>query len=143
MRRWMAGGLLMVLVLAGCGSPDQKLRDNAAQTAREALSEVNTTRLAVEQLRSHRLWPQPAGQIVKDAEKSLGKAASGFSSQQPTTGESTRLYEQTTKALGDAEDAVTAVRIALGNDDLAAAERQLDPLRTSGTDLERIGELAK
>ena len=143
MRRSIVAGLLLVLLLAGCGNPDQKLQENAAQMAREAASEVNTTRLAVEQLRSHRLWAQPARQMVADAEKNLSKTASSFASQQPTTDTSSRLYEQVTSALDAAESAVTAVRIALGNGDLAAAERQLQTLRQTTGDLEKIGELAK
>ncbi|GAA1123123.1 hypothetical protein GCM10009630_21280 [Kribbella jejuensis] len=143
MRRSIVAGLLLVLLLAGCGNPDQKLWENAAQVAREAASEVNTTRLVVEQLRSHRLWAQPAGRMVADAEKSLAKTASSFASQQPETDASSRLYEQVTSALDAAESAVTAVRIALGNGDLAAAERQLQTLRQTTGDLNKIGELAK
>jgi hypothetical protein len=139
----MAVGVLAAVLLAGCGDPDQKLRDNAAQTARTAASEVNTTRLVVEQLRAHRLWPQPARQMVDDAEKSLGKTADSFSTQQPSTEQSARLYEQVNSTLDDAVSAVTAVRIALGNNDLAAAERQLPALRLSGKDLDQVGELAK
>jgi hypothetical protein len=143
MRRAVVVVLLMVLVLSGCGDPEQKLRSAAAQSARDAASEVSTTRLVVEQLRAHRLWSQSAGQIVGDAEKGVEKAASSFSSQQPSTVTSTRLYEQVTKTLDDAQTAVTAVRIALGNGDLAAAEQQLSALRSSDADLGRIGELAK
>jgi hypothetical protein len=143
MRRLIAGVLVLVALLAGCGNPDQKLREAAAQSGRAAASEVNTTRLAVEQLRAHRLWSQPAGRMVADAEKGLNTAASSFASQQPSTDVSARLYEQVTKTLTDAQTVVTAIRIALGNDDLAAAEQQLDALRRSGSDLEKIGELAQ
>ncbi|HEY3556994.1 MAG TPA: hypothetical protein VGL05_06015 [Kribbella sp.] len=139
----VAGILVMVATLNGCAGPDDRIRQSAAQSAEEAVSEVNTTRLTIEQLRAHKLWPQPAGAMVGDAEKGLEQAASSFSAQQPSTPESRRVYEQTTKALDDAQSAVTAVRIALGNDNLAAAERQLVALRTSSTDLGKIAELAK
>lgn len=139
----MAVGVLAAVLLAGCGDPDQKLRDNAAQTARTAASDVNTTRLVVEQLQAHRLWMQPARRMVDDAEKSLGTTADSFSTQQPSTEQSARLYEQVNSTLDDAVAAVTAVRIALGNSDLAAAERQLAALRLSGKDLDQVGELAK
>jgi hypothetical protein len=141
--RWIAVGVLTAAFLTGCGDPDQKFRDNAAQTARTAASEVNTTSLVVEQLRAQRLWAQPARRMVDDAEKNLGKTADSFSTQQPSTEQSARLYEQVNSTLDDAVSAVTAVRIALGNDDLAAAVRQLPALRLSGKDLDQIGELAK
>jgi hypothetical protein len=139
----MTAGFCLLLVLTGCGDPDQKLRDAAAQAAREAESEVNTTRLVVEQLQLHRLWRQPANQMVADAETAIDKAATSFATQQPSTDRSRRLYEQVGEALDNAEKAVTATRIALGNDDLTAAVRQVDVLRRSGEDLDRIGELAK
>jgi hypothetical protein len=142
-RRWTVAALLLILVLTGCGGPDQKLRDGAAQSAREAASEVNTTRLAIEQLRADRLWSQPAERIVAAAEKNLDKATSSFVTQQPKTDVSARLYEQVTKSLDDAQTSVTAVRIALGNGDMAAAERQLEALRRAGDELDAIGELAK
>ena len=132
-----------MLVLAGCGDPDQKLRAAAAQSAREAASEVEMTRLVVEQLQERRLWQQPADQMVADAEKSLEKAVSSFSSQQPSTAQSRRLYEQVGTALDDAQKAVTATRIALREQDLAAATRELAVLRKSSEELKRIGELAK
>ncbi|MGW6194710.1 hypothetical protein ACWF0M_01055 [Kribbella sp. NPDC055110] len=139
----MAGGVLAGVLLAGCGDPDQKLRENAAHTAREAASEVSTTRLVVEQLRAHRIWAPSAGRMVGDAEKNLEATANSFTARQPSTEQSTRLYEQVTQTLDDALAAVTAVRIALDNGDLAAAERQLTVLRLSGADLGRVGELAK
>jgi hypothetical protein len=141
--RWLVGVLMIGVVLAGCGNPDQKLRAAAAQAARETASEVNTARLAVEQLQAGRLWQQPAEQLVSDAEKAVDKAASTFSSQQPSTEVSRRTYEQVTGVLDDAETAVTAIRIALGNDDLAAAVRQAGELRKTVAELDRIGELAK
>ena len=139
----VASILVVVAALNGCSSPDDRIRQSAAQAAEDAVSEVNTTRLTIEQFRAHKLWPQPAGEMVGDAEKGLEQAVSSFSAQQPASPDSRRLYEQTTKVLDDAQSAVRAVRIALGNDDLAAAEEQLAALRSSTADLGRITELAK
>ncbi|MFF0267696.1 hypothetical protein [Kribbella sp. NPDC004536] len=142
-RRVVAAVMLAALVMTGCGNPDQQLRAAAAQSAREILSEVNTTRLTVEQLRAHRLWAGTAGEMVGDAEKGVETASSSFTAQQPATAVSRRLYEQVLATFDQASSAVTAVRIALGNNDLAAAEAQLTALRQSGADLDRLGELAK
>jgi len=142
-RRLIVAGLLIPLLLAGCGNPHQRLVDSAAQSAREAESDVNTTRLAVEQLEAGRLWHRAAEQLVKDAEKGVEQTVDSFGSQQPSSADSRRTYEQVGEALDNAQQAVTAVRIALGNNDLAAAARQVDVLRESGAELDRIGELAK
>ncbi|GAA0582472.1 hypothetical protein HPO96_08620 [Kribbella sandramycini] len=137
----MGAVLATALLAAGCASPEQKLRDAAAQAGREAASEVGTARLAVEQLQAGQLWAQPAGQVVGDAEKGVEQAASSFAAQQPTSDEAQRLYDQVTKALDDATQAVTSVRIALGNGDLDRAGRQLAGLRVAADQLRRIGEL--
>jgi hypothetical protein len=142
-RGWVVCGVLCGLLLGGCGSADQKLTDAAAQSAREAASEVTTTRLVVEQLQARRLWRRTAVVMVTDAEKSVAKAVSSFDGQQPSTDESERMYEQVGEALDNAQTAVTATRIALGNDDLEAASQEVDVLRRSADELERIGELAK
>ena len=42
MRRAVAITLLTILILSGCGNPDQKLRLAAAQSARSASSRVFT-----------------------------------------------------------------------------------------------------
>jgi hypothetical protein len=142
MRLWAVCGLVLAVLLGGCGDPDQQLRDAAAQSAREAASNVGTAELAVEQLRAHRLWSRSAGQLVADAEKGLEQAVSSFAAQQPSTDESRRVYANVTTALDNAQQAVTATRIALGNDDLAAASRELGVLRQTGLVLSRIGASA-
>jgi hypothetical protein len=128
MTRAVAVAVLLAAIVAGCSSPEQQLRESAEQAVREASSEVGTTRLAVQQLLDHKLWRQPAEQLVRDAEKSLSAAASGFAAEQPETEESRRTYDEVTVALDEAESSVTATRIALANGDLAAAARQLPVL---------------
>jgi hypothetical protein len=143
MRRWRICGLLLVVLLAGCQDPDQQVRAAAAQSAREAASDVSTARLAVEQLQAHRVWSRSAEQLVADAEKGVDQAVDSFAAQQPSTDESRRIYEQVGQALDDAQQAVTATRIALGNGDSAAAVREIGVLRAAAAELGRIGESAK
>jgi hypothetical protein len=125
MTRAVAAALLLAAIVAGCSSPEQQLRASAEQAAREAASEVGTTQLAVRQLLDHRLWKQPAEQMVKDAETSLSTVTTGFAAEQPEPGESRRMYDEVTRTLDDAQNAVTATRIALANDNLTAVARQL------------------
>jgi ABC-type sugar transport system substrate-binding protein len=135
--------LLLLITLSGCSGPDQKIRETGAQAARDAASEVSTFRLAVQQLLEHNLWSQPANQLVKDAEKALGRVATSFDSQQPETEESRQVFNEITQAIDDAETAVTTTRIALGNDDLTAAARQVAVLEQAAKKLGELGELAK
>ena len=139
MRLWTVCGLVLVVLLGACGDPDRQLHDAAAQSAREAASNVGTAELAVEQLQAHRVWARAAGQLVGDAEKGIEQAVGSFAAQQPSTDESRRVYAAVMTALDDAQRAVTATRIALGNDDLAAASRELGVLRQTGLELRRIG----
>jgi hypothetical protein len=88
------------------------------------------------------VWSRAAGQLVADAEKGVEKAVGSFAAQQPSTDESRRVYADVTTALDNAQQAVTATRIALGNDDLAAASRELGVLRQTGLVLSRIGASA-
>jgi hypothetical protein len=128
MTRAVAVAVLLAAIAAGCSSPEQQLADAAEQAVREATSEVGTTQLAVRQLLDHKLWRQPAQQMVTDAETSLSTVASGFAAEQPETEASQRTYDEVTRALDEAESAVTATRIALANGDLTTAARQLPVL---------------
>jgi hypothetical protein len=135
--------VVFVLGLAGCGNPDQKMLSEGARAARDAVSEISTARLAAQSLLDHKLWSQPADQMVKDAEKSLGKVVSTFDAQQPETATSRKTYDQISGALSDASDKLTELRIALGNDDLATVRKQVTELEKSVQQLEQLGELAE
>jgi hypothetical protein len=133
----------MFVGAAGCGDPNQRMLSEGARAARDAASEISTARLAAQSLLDHKLWSRPAGQMVSDAEKSLGKVVSKFDELQPETEQSRKTYDQISGALSDAEDNVTELRIALGNNDLSTVTKQVDQLRQTGEQLHRLGELAK
>jgi hypothetical protein len=139
----VALAIAVVLGLAGCGDPDQKMLSEGARAARDAVSEISTARLAAQSLLEHELWSQPADQMVKDAEKSLGKVISTFEAQQPQTEASRKTYDQISTALSDAGDQLTQLRIALGNDDLSTARKQLAELDKAAQQLDQLGELAR
>jgi aminoglycoside phosphotransferase family enzyme len=145
-RRIAALALAVTLLVgaAGCsGDPDQKMLSEGARAARDAASEVSTATMAAQSLLDHKLWSQPAGQMVSDAEKSLGKVVSKFDERQPETEQSRKTYDQVSGALSDAEDNVTELRIALGNNDLSTVTKQVDQLRETGQQLHQLGEMAK
>jgi hypothetical protein len=133
----------LVAGLAGCGDPDQKLLGEGARAARDAASEVGTARLAAKSLLDHKLWTAPATQLVTESEEALGKVASTFDAQQPETAKSRQKYDEISKALSDAQDIVTELRIALNNNDLGTVADQVTQLEQTGQQLDRLGEQAK
>lgn len=137
--RWVLGVLLLVSLTA-CAGPEQKLQDAGAQAAPEAAAEVGTARVALQQLLDGKVWAQPANQLVADSEKALDGIVSGFDSQQPTTEQAQKLYDEYSKALDDAAKVVTTLRIALKNDDKAAAAQQIGVLEKTA---EQLTELAR
>ncbi|MGC4943612.1 hypothetical protein [Kribbella sp. DT2] len=137
--RWVLGVLLLIS-LSACAAPDQKLQDAGTQAAREAAAEVGTARVAVQQLLEGKVWAQPANQLVADSEKALDGIVSGFDSQQPSSQDAQKLYDEYSQALDDAAKAVTTLRIALKNNDKAAAAQQVGGLEKSA---QKLTELAR
>lgn len=137
--KWVVG-LLLLVALTACTSPEQKLEDAGAQAAREAASEVGTTRLAVQQLLDGKLWPQPTDRLVASSEKALDGIVAGFASQQPESDQSRTTYDTFTQALDEAATAVTETRIALKNGDRAAAAQQVGVLEKTA---QQLTELAR
>jgi hypothetical protein len=140
----VAATAALLMVLAGCGGdPDQKLLSEGARAARDAASEVSTARLAAQSLLDHRLWSQPATQLVSESEQALGTVATTFDAQQPETEKSRHTYDQISEALSTAETGVTDLRIALKNNDLATVAQQLNELEKTAAQLDQLGELAQ
>jgi hypothetical protein len=129
--------------MAGCGNADQQLRSEGARAAREAASAASTARLAGQAFLDHKLWSQPAIQLVGEAEKSLGQAGSTFDEQQPQTPASRKTYDQISQSLNDAAGNVTDLRIALTNGDPAGVAKSVDELTDTAAGLRRLGELEK
>jgi hypothetical protein len=127
--RRAVGGLAVAVVLlaaAGCVTPaptDSVYEHKAALSAKGAISDLATARLAVTTWLDHRIAGTYLEVVVVDAEDSIGSVVSTFSSvEAPETPASTRLRDRTTDALTRAQDALTDLRIAVRQDDRAAIE---------------------
>jgi hypothetical protein len=129
--------------MAGCGDPDQQLRSEGARAGREAASAAGTARLAGQSFLDHKLWSQPATQLVSDAEKALGQVSSTFDQQQPETASSQKVYDQVAKTLDDAAGNVTDLRIALTNGDQDRVVKLVKELADTTEELRTLGETAK
>jgi len=140
---WCGVGCLVLVTTLGCGDPDQQLRSEGARAARDAASAVGTARLAGQSFLDHKLWSQPATQLVGEAEDSLGQVGSTFDRQQPRTASSRKTYDDISKTLNDAEGTVTDLRIALVNNDLEAVTEAVRQLSEPADELRKLGETAK
>jgi hypothetical protein len=132
-----------LVLLTGCGNPDQQLLSDGARAARDAASEVATARITAQTLLARKVWSRAADQVVTDAETALGKVATTFDEQQPETARSRRSYDTISDALSQAESAVTATRIAIRAGDETALARQVPVLDRTAEHLRELGELAR
>jgi hypothetical protein len=143
--RWsvLLTGLCLAAV-AACVQPVGPARTaddyehKAKDTAETVLSAVRTASLAVDVAMRDRAFPPYVSVVLSDAEDDAGSAAATFSSVQPPGASSDRLRAQLTDLLGEAEDALSAARIAARRVDDHALVAQADPLDEIADDLERF-----
>ena len=140
---WCGVGCLIIATATGCGDPDQQLRSEGARAAREAASAAGTAELAGQSFLDHKLWSQPATQLVSEAEQALGQVSSTFDQQQPKTRASREAYDQVSKTLDDAAGDVTDLRIALTNGDEGGVAELVKELSDTTEGLRRLGETEK
>jgi hypothetical protein len=106
--------LALVITLAGCVTPatgSDSYRGKAQLSVQAAISETQTARLTLQAVQRHRIFTTTADETVTATETALGSISAAFNSVQPPP-ESDPLRDQTSKLLSDAEDAISAARIA-------------------------------
>jgi hypothetical protein len=107
--------VVALLALTGCvpASPDaDTYEDKAVLTLGSALSEVATVQLTLEQLDKETIFRAAALTTLRYSEDNLGTAAKSFTELNPPPIDG-RLYERCNSVLGDAEDLLAEVRIAV------------------------------
>ena len=85
----------------------------ARTTAESALSEVQTARLLATTSSDDRSFGPYSGQVLGDAEESLSGLSGTFGSIQPPDDRADALRDELETMIGDAEDHVAALRIAV------------------------------
>jgi hypothetical protein len=116
-----------VLALSGCVTPatgNDSYRGKARSSVQAAISETQTTRIALETLQRGRIFTTSADETVTASESAVGSISSAFGSVQPPT-ESDQLHDQISKLLTDVEDALVAARIAVRRGDTGGIRRAL------------------
>jgi len=141
-----AGLVLAVAVLCvSCAGPttsDSALLSQAGRSAQSAVSELQTVDLAARtQLGDHAWWSY-TDVVVTSSEDSMSAIEGTFDSRQPPTVDTDAVYQRTTKALSDAADLVTAMRISVRRHDTASLRRQTAQIAPLVRRLNRLGKLA-
>ena len=125
-------GLLASLALAGCATPawtHGAYEQNAKSALESASSETASAALAVRLRLSDRATNAYADTLVTASEKAMGGIETSFGGVDPPSPAEDDLRDSVEKSLGDAQDALSAARIAVRRDDrrtMRAALRDLD-----------------
>jgi hypothetical protein len=105
-----------------------KYESKARTTADGALSAVQTARLVAKTASRGSAFGPYTGQVLSDAEESLGKLASTFGSIQPPDERADKVRSDLGSIINDAEDHVADVRIAARRGELKTLADVARPL---------------
>ncbi|HET7475434.1 MAG TPA: hypothetical protein VFJ97_05355 [Dermatophilaceae bacterium] len=129
----------LALLLGGCVVPARSAghyRDDATAAVQSAQSEAQTVALVLAQVDRRRVTDQAAEVVVSEAEDAIAPLEASFGSVQPPSPALDPVRAAVMTALGDADDAIAAARIALRRDDAAGRAAAAGQLR------QVLGELA-
>jgi hypothetical protein len=138
-RRSACGALLLAIaiLLSGCVGPattNSAYSGKAVRTANDALSEVQTARLAVETSLDHNLPRAYLEVLLQEAEDAFSSIQNTFDSiQPPDTSTADKLRDQLDEVLSDGSDALSQLRIAARRDDTGE-------LRTTSASIKSIAD---
>jgi hypothetical protein len=140
----VAAVALVCLSGAACVQPVGPARtaedyeDKATDTAETVLSSVRTASLTIDVAVRDRAFPPYVSVVLSDAEEEASGAASTFGSVQPPGASSDRLRSELQGLLSQADDALSAARIAARRVDTDALAEQGRPLDEIATELDRF-----
>jgi hypothetical protein len=137
---WFCALIVMMTLAAGCVGPARTSSDYRLKTrnsAKVALSAVETSRLAARLVREKRAFATYVSVVLDGAERDVTSVRSTYESIQPPSEGSVRLREKFDDVLSDAVSTISSMRIA-------ARGREWNDLLTSARDLPHLsGELQK
>ena len=137
--RWPVAALLAATVASACStSPDAPgYREQASLTLGSAVSEVATARLVLAELADGDTFRQAALTQLRYSEEALGSATQSFTSLNPPASTDPVRRESST-LLGDAEDLLAEVRIAVHRHDADSYPGLVDDLGRLASQLEGL-----
>jgi hypothetical protein len=139
LRAWWPAAVLAVSLAPGCstspGAADY--REQASLTLGTAVSEVATVRLVLAELAEGDTFRQSALTQLRYSEESLGSATQSFGSLNPPPS-TDHVQQASSRLLGNAEELLTEVRIAVHRRRTDTYPELVDDLRKIGTQLEDL-----
>ena len=126
--------LALLLGCAACVGPaptTASYQGKAGHTAEDALSELETARLAVETAERGNMLHTSLEVLLSEAEDAYSSIQATFDSiQPPESPEADRIRDKLDKILSDGSDGLAQLRIAVRRDDAAEAHSTSASLRT-------------
>jgi hypothetical protein len=110
----------LVTVLTSCAGPtlnSDAMHTQVSLSAGDAVSALQTMRLAVQAQLNGKAWWRYTDVVVTDSETTLTTVESTLASRQPPTAESARATQHALDALGVAADLAREIRIAVRDHD--------------------------
>lgn len=140
--RCLVGTLLGLLSLTACGSPApdaEDHRDAVVTAAESAVGSARTATITAQAWQRGNATTAYAVVVLREAATSIDGAAGELSVlTPPAPGDA--VQERATTTLTEADEAVTALRVAVEREDAAAAAEAAGALSRSADDLEKIAE---
>ena len=136
----------LVALCASCAGPtvsDSALLSQASRSAQTAVSQLQTVDLAVRTQQRGDAWWSYTDVVVTSSEDALTSVEGTFDSRQPPSRTTDAAYRRTAKALADASELVTQIRISVRRGDLDSLRRQRARIAPLVKRLERLEGLGR
>jgi ElaB/YqjD/DUF883 family membrane-anchored ribosome-binding protein len=117
---------------------ESQYQSKVANAASDAVSVIETVRLAVESSDRHSLPTNPIDVAISGQEDILDSVAGSFSLVQPPDDQMQRLRQQVIELLQQAQSKVQETRIAYRNNDVDAARDAIEAAEPLAKDLDDI-----
>ena len=140
--RAAVGCCLFALLFVACVAPaynESQYRSKVAKTAGDAVSVLETVRLAIEESDRHTLPTNPIDVGISGQEDILDSVTGTFSSVQPPDAEMQELRGELLGLLQRAQDKVESARIAYRNNDVSEALSVIESVEPISKQIEDIG----
>ena len=140
-RRRTRVALAAAVALSSCVAPaynESQYQSKVAHTSEDAVSAIETVRLAAEASSRHNLPTNPIDVLISEQEDILGSVIGTFSSVQPPDADMQRLRDEVLDLLDEAQSHLEDARVAYRDNEIEAAERAIEAAEPMAKKLDEI-----